>query len=209
MLIAAILPAYNEEKTIGRIIELLKKVEIIDQIIVVSDGSSDRTVEIASSLGVKVIALKQNIGKGGAMRYGVDFANAGLILFLDADLIGLRVEHIFALLLPVLEDRADMTVGIFGQGRLTTDFAHRIAPFLSGQRVVRKNILEEISNLDLTRFGFEMALTKYMMKSNFRVEKVLLPDLTHVMKEEKMGFIRGFAARLKMYWEIAKYAGRG
>jgi glycosyltransferase involved in cell wall biosynthesis len=208
LLIAAVIPAYNEEKTIGRVIEVLKKVVVIDEIIVVSDGSVDRTAEIAFELGAQVIELKQNIGKGGAMKIGIEATNADIILFLDADLIGLQEEHIFNLLLPVIEDKADMTIGVFGGGRVITDLAHKFAPFLSGQRAVKREILDGISDLDLTKFGVEVALTRYVINNNFRIEEVELFNLTHTMKEEKLGIVKGFAARLRMYWEIAKWVGR-
>lgn len=209
MLIAAVIPAYNEEKTISNVISVLKETEIIDQIIVVSDGSSDRTTDIAIDSEVQVIVLERNMGKGSAMKHGLDATTADIILFLDADLIGLRTEHISALLLPLLEDRADMTVGIFGKGRLATDFAHKIAPFLSGQRAVKREIIDKIPDLDSTGFGVEMVLTKHMTNNNFRVKEVCLSNLTHVTKEEKIGFVRGITARMKMYWEIVKCTGKG
>jgi glycosyltransferase involved in cell wall biosynthesis len=210
MLIAAVIPAYNEEKTISNVISVLKETEIIDQIIVVSDGSSDRTTDIAIDSEVQVIVLERNMGKGSAMKHGLDATTAAdIILFLDADLIGLRTEHISALLLPLLEDRADMTVGIFGKGRLATDFAHKIAPFLSGQRAVKREIIDKIPDLDSTGFGVEMVLTKHMTNNNFRVKEVCLSNLTHVTKEEKIGFVRGITARMKMYWEIVKCTGKG
>ena len=58
--------------------------------------------------------------------------------------------------------------------------------------------------MDATRYGIEVALTRYAENSGIRVKEVVLHDLTHVMKEEKLGFLRGFCARLKMYWEIVK-----
>jgi hypothetical protein len=51
-----------------------------------------------------------------------------------------------------------------------------------------------------------MALTKYVEKENIIVKEVILEDLTHVMKEEKFGLVRGFFERLKMYWEVYKGA---
>jgi len=206
---AVIIPAYNEEQTIGKVIEAVKQVPFIAETIVVSDGSTDNTAEIARVLGAKVITLEQNLGKGGAMMVGVNNTDADVVLFLDADLIGLQPLHVVDLLLPVLEGRAEMTVGIFDHGRLATDLAQFIAPYLSGQRAVKSQLFRQISNLELTRYGVEVALTRFAKTAGISVVEVELRDMTHVMKEEKMGVVRGFMARLRMYWDIARCVRRG
>ncbi len=203
--ITAIVPAYNEEKTIAEVIRALQKTREVSRIIVVSDGSTDRTGEIAESEGAEVIDLLTNRGKGGAVMVGVDITLADIILLLDADLIGLTPEHVRMLLEPVVSGRADMSIGLFDKGRVTTDIAQLVAPFLSGQRALKREIIEEITGLDISRFGVELALNRYAEDRNLQVEDVILPDLSHVMKEEKMGFLKGSAARLKMYWEIVSY----
>jgi len=206
---AVIIPAYNEEKTIGSIIAAVKEVPFIEEIIVVSDGSVDRTAEVARENGVRVIALRENQGKGGAMMVGLNSTDADVLLFLDADLIGLKPGHIVDLLLPVMEGRAEMTVGIFEHGRLATDLAQFLAPYLSGQRAVKKDLFKHLSNLEVTRFGIEVALTRFAKSAGISVVEVELRDMTHVMKEEKLGLVRGFLARIRMYWEIAKCVGKG
>lgn len=205
MSVVAVIPAYNEGKTIGNVIKVVKEVNCIKDIIVVSDGSTDNTVEISKKMGAKVIELKKNLGKGGALKAGLEEADGEVILFLDADLVGLKKEHIIKLVKPVLDKEADMTVGIFDKGRIVTDIAQKIAPFLSGQRAVSKKVIDDISNLEVTRYGVEVALTKYVENSNLIVKQIVLEDLTHVMKEEKLGLIKGFTARMKMYFDIIKY----
>lgn len=206
MKVSAIIPAYNEEKTIRNVIEAVKKCKKIDEIIVVSDGSTDGTSRISRKCGAKVIDLPENVGKGGAMKVGVKKCKGDILLFLDADLIGLKNSHIEALLSPVINGQAGMTVGTFSNGRFRTDFAHKIAPFLSGQRAIRKEIFNNIDALTSTGYGVETALTRYVKKENINVQNIELEDLTHVMKEEKMGLVKGFSARVKMYWEICKGA---
>ncbi len=204
MNVTAIIPAFNEEKTISDVLNALKNTPEVDRVIVVSDGSTDNTVDIARRHGVEVIDLLTNRGKGGAIKAGLDVTETEVILFLDADLIGLTPEHVKLLLDPVLEDRADMSVGLFEKGRMATDFAQKITPFLSGQRALKKKIIEEISDLDISRFGVEYALHTYAEETNLQMEEVVLKDLSHVMKEEKMGLWKGSAARIKMYWEIIR-----
>jgi glycosyltransferase involved in cell wall biosynthesis len=208
-MIAAIIPAFNEARTIGEVLCVLKRCPVVNQIIVVSDGSSDSTVQVALQYdGVEVIELLENRGKGGAIKAGLDHARAEILLFLDADLIGLTEKHVTDLLDPVINERCPMTVGLFEKGRVATDIAQKITPFLSGQRALRRELLESISDLDLSRFGMEVALHRYVEEMNIPVKIVNLADLSHVMKEEKLGFWKGIAARGKMYWEIIKYAAK-
>lgn len=204
MNVTAIIPAYNEELTIASVVNCLKKVDKIQKIIVVSDGSTDNTAAIARECGADVIELEENVGKGGAIKAGVNECGTEIILFLDADLIGLTEKHVLDLIQPVLDDEADMTIGIFRNGRMVTDLAQKVTPHLSGQRAIRKFIIDKIPNIDITRYGVEVALTRYVEKFSIRVREVDLPDMTHVTKEEKLGLVRGVQARLKMYWDIVK-----
>lgn len=204
--VAAIVPAYNEEKTIGAVLGVLTKCRLINEVIVVSDGSTDDTVKIALQFdGVQVVELPENRGKGGAMKAGLEQTAAEIVLFLDADLIGLTEDHVNALLQPVLENQALMSLGVFEKGRVATDLAQKVAPYLSGQRALQRDLLSDLSDLDLTRFGVEVALHRYMEENKIPVALVNLPDLSHLMKEEKLGLWKGLAARGKMYWEIIKY----
>lgn len=101
-----------------------------------------------------------------------------------------------------------MTVGIFEKGRAATDIAQKMAPFLSGQRALKRELLDRIPYFELSRFGAEIALHRFATDHNIPVRQVALPDLSHVMKEEKLGLWKGIFARGKMYWEIAKFATR-
>lgn len=207
-MVSVVVPALNEEETVGPIVELLVSIELLDEVIVVCDGCTDNTAQLAGDAGASVIELDENVGKGGAMMEGVRAARNHVVLFLDADLIGLTEEGVISLVTPVLEGQADMTVGIFEQGRVATDFAQTVAPFLSGQRVVKRSLLEGMSDLDASRFGVEIALTRFAMENDLVVEEIVLKDMSHRMKEEKLGFVKGVAARMRMYWEIASYMAK-
>ena len=204
-----IIPAYNEESTIGEIVKVLCQIEEIKEIIVVSDGSEDATADVARRAGARVIELMENMGKGGAMTVGVAHAQGDIILFLDADLIGLTPDHVQSLIDPVLNHEVEMSIGIFEKGRLATDLAQLVAPYLSGQRALRKELLKAIDDIEDSGFGVEVALTKYAHDRGIKTKEVELVGMTHIMKEEKMGLTRGLAARMKMYWEIAKAVGSG
>jgi glycosyltransferase involved in cell wall biosynthesis len=199
-----IIPAYNEERTIGNVIETVKSVDLVDDIIVISDGSIDRTAKIARGLGVFTIESNINRGKGAALKIGIDNTNADVLLFLDADLIGLNQEHVNNLIYPVLNNEVDMTVGVFENGRFLTDLAQKVAPNLSGQRALKKCLIQSINNMDITRYGIEVALTRMADREHYNYKTVCLKDMTHIMKEEKLGLAKGFAERMKMYWQIIK-----
>lgn len=204
MKVAAIVPAYNEEQTIADVVQTLYRMKGIDEIVVVNDGSEDATLAKAKLHPVTVVDLPENIGKGGALVAGAEATDAEVLLFIDADLVGLNQAHIDALLQPVVLQRAQMSIGVFEEGRLATDWAQKLAPFLSGQRALRRELWEQISQLEDSRYGVEVALSRQADKLGATVETVVLRDLSQVMKEEKRGFLKGLGQRLKMYWEILR-----
>ncbi len=204
MKITAVIPAYNEEKTLRGVLEPVMQCDEISQVIVVNDGSTDRTAEIAGEMGVDLITLPYNQGKGAAVKAGVAATQAEIILLLDADLVGLTTDHIRALLSPVIKGEAMMTVGVFTEGRISTDISQQVAPVLNGQRAVRRELVVALPDLDQTKYGIEVVLTRYARTHHCKVVWVPLPKLTQVMKEEKLGFYQGFRARMRMYWQIIK-----
>lgn len=205
MKVAAIVPAYNERDRISIVLEAIKSAQFVDEILVVSDGSTDGTYELASSdPRVRALNLKENRGKGGAMRAGALGTDADVILFLDADLIGMDGEKVDAIIEPVTDGHADMAIGIFNGGRGATDLAQFLTPYISGQRAMRRDVFLDIPGLDGVRSGVETAITKYFRSHNLKVSRVGLSGCTHHMKEEKLGLLRGFSARMKMYFDITK-----
>ncbi len=204
MSVSVLIPAYNEEKTIKDVIEAVKECKMIDEIIVIDDGSSDNTYKKAKETGVSVVRIPRNVGKGGALKRGIEESKGDIIVFLDADLLGLKPEHVEALIKPVMEGSAGMTVGIFKKGRKTTDLSQYLTPFLSGQRAIKRDLLSRFDKIEFTKYGIEVALTQYAKRENIKVEFVDLYDVTHLMKEEKRGFVRGFIERLKMYYQLLR-----
>ncbi|HHU32374.1 MAG TPA: glycosyltransferase family 2 protein [Clostridia bacterium] len=199
---AVLIPAYNEEHTIGQVLRVALICQDVNEVVVVSDGSTDQTANIARKWGAKVIDLPENRGKGAAIMAGLKATQAEIIVLLDADLVGLNPSHIRLLLEPVRRGEADMTVGVFKSGRIYTDISQRVAPFLNGQRAVKRQVLEALSHFELTRYGIDIILSRYAKNTNLKVVTIELNNLTQLMKEEKLGLFSGIAARLRMYWEI-------
>jgi glycosyltransferase involved in cell wall biosynthesis len=201
--VAVVIPAYNEEKRISRVLDAVRHARWVDEVIVVSDGSTDRTAAVATAMGVRVLELPLNLGKGGAMCAGVRATDADVIVFFDADLVGLRSRHVENLVKPVL-DGADMAIGIFKNGKLWSDAAHSITPFISGQRALHRSLVDDIPWLDEVRMGAEVAINRMARRRKMKIRRVMLDGVTHTAKEKKFGFVKGTAQRAKMYAEIGK-----
>src|SRR5688572_8834854 len=116
--VSAVVAVYNEEQTIAEVLRVLSANPLINEVIVVSDGSTDETVSTARSFGVTTLALRENQGKGYAMRLGVEHAVNDVLFFVDGDMLGLTNEHIESLVLPVLRRECDMNVGIRHRGEM-------------------------------------------------------------------------------------------
>lgn len=102
--IAALVPAHNEEDGLGDTLEsLLRQTVPFDQIVVVDDGSTDRTAEIARSYGVEVVAPPTNTGsKAKAQNYGLGFVTTDLVLPVDADTV--LADNYVETIVPTFED---------------------------------------------------------------------------------------------------------
>lgn len=212
MRVAAVVPAYNEATRIAAVISAIRDSHVADELIVVSDGSTDDTYQVASAEpGVRALQLSRNLGKGGAMLVGASEATAELVAFFDADLIGLTPGHVRSLVAPVLDGTSDMCIGIFRGGWWLTDWSQRLAPHISGQRVVTREFFLSVPGLSTARYGVEMAIGRHARRKGLRVSTVVLHGVTHAIKEEKLGFWRGLASRGRMYRDIVRTMldGRG
>ena len=206
MKVAAIVPAHNEARRIRPVLEALAAAPEVDEVIMVSDGSTDDTCAVAASVpGVLALELKRNKGKGGAMRYGAVSTDADVLIFFDADLVGLNQQHIHDLLEPVLKGEATMALGIFQGGRWATDIAQYYSPGITGQRALLREVFLEIPDVEHVGYGIELAITYYVRHHGMISKYVPLRGITATMKEEKLGWIRGSWSRAIMYWEMLRF----
>jgi polyisoprenyl-phosphate glycosyltransferase len=199
--VAAIVPAYNEGETLGEVLAVLCATPSIDEVLVVSDGSTDDTVEIASAMGVKTIHLRQNRGKGAAMAVGVAHTGADILVFVDGDILNLTRELLEKLIEPVVSDRSDMNIGIRHRGRLINAIGSRTGPLLSGIRCLRRRIFEAVPD-EIEGFAIETGLNWACEQLGCRTTTLVLHHLKHLVKEKKRGLVQGVQARCTMFWWV-------
>lgn len=199
--VVAIIPAYNEAARVGSVVRISNSADIFTKVVVVDDGSTDQTAAVARDAGAEVISHPRNTGKPGAMLTGIKNTSEPVICFLDADLVNITPEMIQELVLPIAEGRHAAALAVFSGGRLATTLAQRISPMISGQRCLTRQALQGFDAWD-SGFGIETAINAFLRKQGVNQLIVKWDGATHIMKEEKLGFYRGFLARLKMYWQI-------
>ncbi len=201
----AIVAAYNEEGTIADVLRALTASPLIDEVIVVSDGSEDATVEIARTFdGVRTIALHENHGKGFAMAVGVANATNDTFFFCDGDMYNVTEDHISALVNPVLNGDCDMNIGVRNRGDVA-NFLHlkmKCGPILSGIRVMRRKVFETVPPQYQSHFKIEAALNCFCASAGFRQQETVIYGLGHVIKESKRGLADGLQARWKMSRQV-------
>ena len=107
--VSIVIPAYNEEPTVAQVVSVARKLAYVDEVIVVDDGSTDRTVEEARNAGATVISHKTNQGKGAAIKTGFKNSHGDIIAFIDADISNFTTTKIDKIIRPILEDKTDIT----------------------------------------------------------------------------------------------------
>lgn len=201
---AAIIPAFNEEKTIADVVRVLVSSSVVDEVIVVSDGSTDNTVQRAQEAGAdKVLHLPKNKGKGAALLHGVTHTNAPVIAFFDADLRGLTEDHVDRVYFPVLSGSKVMNVGFRDKGKFITKLLPYL-PLIGGERAMRRTILMQIPPEYIQGFMIESALNYYCRTRKLRYGHVFLPGLSMMRKYEKVGWVQSLKEYVTMSFEVVK-----
>lgn len=155
--VSVIIPAFNEEDTVAKVIDVVNNVSFVDEIIVVNDGSTDNTEKEALNAGAIVINHKTNKGKGEALYTGYKQAECDIIAFIDADIYNLTSSKVESMIKPILDGKTDITKTKFAResGRVTELTAKPLLNFffpeisfeqpLSGQFAARKELLKKIN----------------------------------------------------------------
>jgi len=219
------MPVYNEEPTVGQVIRRVLAQPTVAEVVVVDDGSTDRTAEIlaglvAAELRVRVLRHTRNLGKGAALRTGFALATRPYVVIQDADL-----EYDPAvyphLVQPLLEGRADVVYGsrfLGGSAHRVLYFWHRVGNGLltllsnmctnlnltdmeTGCKAFRRDLLQKIV-LREERFGFEPEITAKLARRRCRIYEVGISYYGRTYDEgKKIGWRDGVRA----IWCILKY----
>jgi glycosyltransferase involved in cell wall biosynthesis len=205
---AAVIPAYNEASTVGEVVQVALQATLIDEVVVVDNASTDDTAAVATKAGARVEACTVP-GKGQAMASGVAATEAPVIIFLDADLVGLAPAHVDRLADAVLSGRAGMACGLFDRGPVLNRLFLRVLPILTGQRGLRREIFEGLHHKDQRGWRIEAALNSRCKELAAPVEAFVCDGLWHRTKEEKYpSALEGFVRKQGMLiTAVAAYAG--
>ena len=206
MKISAIICVYNEEKTIEDVIISVSKSEMVDEIIVVNDGSTDDTEKIINkinkSISIKDIHFKENKGKGYAMAVGVENAENQIVVFIDADQTTIVKGYIKQMVSPLLNQESDMVLGYSTVNILSKDM--NPLKILTGERAMYKKDIDPIlDKMKESRFGVETLLYFYFISTGKSIKFIRLIGLKHKDKYKKESFTKATTNYINETWEIA------
>ena len=222
--LSIIIPAYNEEATIAEIIRRVNSAKVgklSKEIIVVDDGSSDKTVEIVLHLQkVKLLTHRKNQGKGASIKTGLKSATGDIFLIQDADL-EYSPEDYPKLLKPILEGKSQVVYGtrfnhldlvLFGKKQtpfishylgnkflnLVTNILYRskLTDMETGYKVITHDVYRKL-NLTASRFDFEPQITAQILKAHFKISEVPISFSPRTYAEGKKITWRDGLAALK------------
>lgn len=197
-MISVIIPALNEEKTVGQVVRLAKRSPHVTEVIVVDDKSLDNTIAEAQKEGATVITSTR-LGKGASMKDGVLYASNPFIVFLDADITTYQKNIISLLTAPLISDGADFVKSCFSRqaGRVTELVAKPLLSILypdfpvfwqplSGMIAGKKEMLEKIEFEE--GYGVDIGILIDMYHMGARIEEVSIGHIENDMQPlEQLG----------------------
>jgi glycosyltransferase involved in cell wall biosynthesis len=190
-MVSIVIPAYNEAQTIGDVIEetlaVMDHLQLPYEIIIVDDGSTDNTRQIASNYKVAVLYNGKNRGKGCAMRKGFRYAQGDIVVTIDAD--GSHSPKEIPELLKLQSNGADIVAGsrFLVDGKYSTTKLNRIGNSIfnltiriltgkhvtdsqTGFRAIKKNVIEKL-NLESMGFDIETEITVKGLRNGFTFQE--------------------------------------
>ena len=196
MKVIAVVPVYNEEKTVKDVLEVLNLSKDIDKILVIDDGSIDKTPDIIKRLKtnkIEYIRLHKNIGKDNVLRKYAKNINSEIVMIFDSDLIGFEKHHIENMLNALVEEKAGMVIGLRDKGNFLANLIMPYFPLTGGERALRTNIFKDIIKIHFReRWGLEWIMEDYLKKKKLKIAKIRLEGVDHIGLQTKKYGIMAF-----------------
>jgi glycosyltransferase involved in cell wall biosynthesis len=203
VLFDVVVPARNEASTVGDVARVAQAAKGVGKVVVVDDGSSDNTADIARKAGA--IVVRGNGGsigdKGRALDLGVKETTAPVLLFFDADIQGVLPRHFELLAAPVLDGGSWLSLGLLDYGRLRNTLFLRLPP-ITGLRALRREVFEGISPERRNGFRIEIMINEVVARRRLPSAIRVLPGLRHRSKVDKVGWSAALPSYLSMSREL-------
>jgi glycosyltransferase involved in cell wall biosynthesis len=171
-------------------------------VIVVDDGSEDDTAERARAAGAKVLTRDASEGsKAHAMQLGVESSDADAILFVDADCTDLTGAHLDAICAPLIEGRAELSLGAFDYGWFWNPMVLRLPP-LTGERIIPRWVWDAIPPHKLDGYTIEVRINEVIAERRLRTVARTMKGVYHRTKRDKHGRWEGVRRTWEMYRDL-------
>lgn len=202
-----LIPAFNEAARLSGVLKAVVGHPLFDRVLVIDDGSTDGTGDMALRHGAELLRAPQNRGKTAALRLGLETVRTSHVVLIDADLLGLTPETIAALVAPVAEGRAYASLSLRGNSpwvwrRIGIDY-------ISGERAFPMELIADRlpALTGLRRFGFEVFLNGLLVKAGRPIAIVSWPHVASPAKFVKRGLWPGLLADFAMLADITGTIG--
>jgi len=212
--VSCVIPAYNEEKNIARVLKVVTAYKKFDEIIIIDDGSHDKTTKIVkqfqrSCKRLKLIINSHNLGKTGAVKKAVYMSAYDLVVILDADLINLTHTNLNDLIKPVETRKAGMTILDRAGDKVTIMGVFNLAKLYGGERCFWKDDFEKMQLPKNGGYLLEVIMNMYYIRKGIKIQTVYCNNLYTVHQYTKMKFwtgIRNYIKMIRKIWNAATVA---
>ena len=195
-----VIPARNEEPTVGDVVRAARGARGVGRVVVVDDGSTDGTAAAARAAGATVISARSAGDKGRALALGVEATTCDVLVFFDADIVGTLPLHFETLAGPLLAGGWVLSCGIVDYGWKSPLFL-RLPP-ITGLRAVKREVFAAIPPENRNGFRIEIMINEVVARGRLPSAIRVLTGLAHRSKIDKVGWRRGLPSHLAMTAEL-------